>query len=54
MREVGVVDRISKKYGMKTNELEIFKDHYNDKHNFQDEGVMFDPITLKGPKNLII
>ena len=46
MKEVGIVDRMSKKYGMKTNELKNFKDHYNDKYNVQDEGVMFDHVKI--------
>ena len=46
MREVGIVDRLSKKYGRKKNSLKNFQNHYNDKYNVVDEGVMFDHVKF--------
>lgn len=44
MREVGVVDRASKKSGIKRDSLKNFQAHYSDKYNVQDEGVMFEHV----------
>ena len=46
MREVGVIDRMSKKFGMKKDPLKNFQDHYSDKYNVVDEGVMFDHVKF--------
>ena len=46
MQEVGIVDRISKKYNMKKDPVNNFQDHYSDKYNVQDEGVMFDHVKF--------
>ena len=46
MREVGVVDRMSQKYGMKKDSLKNFQDHYNDRYKVEDEGVMFDHVKI--------
>ena len=46
MQEVGIVDRMSKKYGMKQDPLKNFQDRYSDKYNVQDEGVMFDHVKI--------
>ena len=46
MREVGIVDRMSKRYGMKKDPLKNFQDHYSDKYNVVDEGVMFDHVKF--------
>ena len=46
MSEVGIVDRLSKKYGMKKDPLKNFQDRYNDKYKVQEEGVMFDHVRI--------
>ena len=46
MQEVGIVDRLSKQFGMKKNPMINYQDHYSDKYNVQDEGVMFDHVKL--------
>ena len=46
MREVGIVDRLSKRYGRKKNPVKNFQDHYSDKYNVQDEGVMFEHVKF--------
>ena len=46
MKEVGIVDRLSKKYQMKKEPLRNFQDHYSDKYNVQDEGVMFEHVKI--------
>ena len=46
MREVGIVDRVSKQFGMKKDPLKNFQDHYSDKYNVVDEGVMFDHVKF--------
>ena len=46
MREVGVVDRMSKKYGIKKNHQKNFQDHYSDKYKVHVEGVMFDHVKI--------
>ena len=46
MREVGIIDRMSKRYGMKKDPVKNFQDHYSDKYNVQDEGVMFDHVKF--------
>ena len=46
MREVGIIERMSKRYGMKKDAVKNFQDHYSDKYNVQDEGVMFDHVKI--------
>ena len=46
MREVGIVDRLSKRYQMNKDPLRNFQDHYSDKYNVQDEGVMFEHVKI--------
>ena len=46
MREVGIVDRLSKKFEMKKDPVKNFQDHYSDKYNVIDEGVMFDHVKF--------
>ena len=46
MREVGIIDRMSKQFGMKKDPLKNFQDHYSDKYNVQDEGVMFEHVKF--------
>ena len=46
MREVGIVDRMSKKYGMKKDPLKNFQASYNDKYKVHIEGVMFEHVKI--------
>ena len=46
MSEVGIVDRLSKKYAVKKNPVKNFQDHYSDKYNVVDEGVMFEHVKF--------
>ena len=46
MREVGIIDRMSKKYGLKKDALRNFQDHYSDKYKVHIEGVMFDHVKI--------
>ena len=46
MQEVGVVDRTTKRSGIKKDSLKNFQDHYSDRYNVQDEGVMFDHVKI--------
>ena len=46
MQEVGIVDRVTKISGMKKDPLKNFQDHYSDKYNVVDEGVMFEHVKI--------
>ena len=46
MREVGIVERMSKQFEIKKNPLKNFQDHYSDKYNVVDEGVMFEHVKI--------
>ena len=46
MREVGIVDRVTKMSGMKKDPVKNFQDHYSDKYKVQEEGVMFEHVKI--------
>ena len=46
MREVGIVDRLSKKHRMKKDPMKNFQDHYSEKYKVQEEGVMFEHVKI--------
>ena len=46
LREVGIVNRLAKSNGINKNPVKNFQDHYSDKYNVQDEGVMFDHVKF--------
>lgn len=46
MQEVGIVDRVSKRFEMKNDPLKNFQDHYSDKYKVHEEGVMFEHVKI--------
>ncbi|CAO1437890.1 unnamed protein product [Diamesa hyperborea] len=44
LRELGIVKRNIKRFGILKDPLRNFQDRYSDKYNVQDEGVMFDHV----------
>lgn len=46
MREVGIIDRMSKKYEMIKDPLKNFQDRYSDKYNVQMKDFLYDHVKL--------